>query len=552
MLVTETFHGYIETTQDVLLIFEGCRRGLLPRICRRLQEKERKMIQSGSVFVFDERESGIKRWTDGLVWSPSRILGNFLIYRELDKRATGKRGSLSSDTSRQRSFSVDNSNTSSSAAIAAATGGGAASVDRNRERQLVGSLSDSYKFRKDGLIKKTMSIVVNGVSQHLVSYYNPQDVLENRLRTPSSVPELASLEISPELLARQNFRIPPMVEPTFEGADAAITAAAAAAANLGGGGGGGGGGPISAAYAYGHRRDHPLRSMSLGSIRSTMDPYPNRHHENNVMYHYDNHNQKQQSPTISPYAHQPQPTMTMYGVPPAYPGIPSPSSLSSTPGTPMMSPVRAQHHQRHYSISSTSSISRVDTRDMLAYRPEHHQRSSDATASFSHLAGDIGFFDRSPHQQQQHNDPVEHHHPDNSKGTNIGQLLNPVHPLNSPTTTTTTTPSTATSSSSPNMFSQHHQTLPGSHLVTSASSSSTSSSSTSMAHPYQVNKDKDDLVDYRHHHDSGLSSTNYSVMHHTPPQTFPNAVIHPAFTTGHHDELTPAGHQDMTGPLMLK
>lgn len=197
---------------------------------------------------------GIKRWTDGLVWSPSRILGNFLIYRELDKRATGKRGSLSGDASRQRSYSVDHSNTAS--AIAAATGGASASVDRNRERQLVGSLSDSYKFRKDGLIKKTMSIVVNGVSQHLVSYYNPQDVLENRLRTPSSVPELAGLEISPELLARQNFRIPPMVEPTFEGADAAITAAAAAAASLGGsgsGGGGGGGGPIPAAYAYGRK-----------------------------------------------------------------------------------------------------------------------------------------------------------------------------------------------------------------------------------------------------------------------------------------------------------
>lgn len=280
MLVTETFHGYIETTQDVLLIFEGCRRGLLPRICRRLQEKERRMIQSGSVFVFDERESGmcggdgviqgnsvkgvlnvsiiigIKRWTDGLVWSPSRILGNFLIYRELDKRTTGKRGSLSSDASRQRSFSVDHSNTTSSAAAIAAATGGATSVDRNRERQLVGSLSDSYKFRKDGLIKKTMSIVVNGVSQHLVSYYNPQDVLENKLRTPSSVPELASLEISPELLARQNFRIPPMVEPTFEGSDAAFTAAAAAAhlgGNGDGGGGGGGGGPISAAYAYGRK-----------------------------------------------------------------------------------------------------------------------------------------------------------------------------------------------------------------------------------------------------------------------------------------------------------
>lgn len=130
------------------------------------------MIQSGSVFVFDERESGIKRWTDGRVWSPSRILGNFLIYRELDKRAPGeKRHSSSTATSaaaagdmRQRSYSADHGG---------ANGGVSTGVDRGRERQLVGSLSDSYKFRKDGLIKKTMSIVVNGVAQHLISYYHP-------------------------------------------------------------------------------------------------------------------------------------------------------------------------------------------------------------------------------------------------------------------------------------------------------------------------------------------------------------------------------------------
>ncbi|KAI8081603.1 Gti1/Pac2 family-domain-containing protein [Halteromyces radiatus] len=217
MLVTESFHGFIETTQDVLLIFEGCRRGLLPRICRRLQERERKMIRSGSVFVFDQRESGIKRWTDGRVWSPSRILGNFLIYRELDKRNTGdKKMSISSTSSvgsldeRRLSYSMENTTTSSTTTTTAG------SVDRNRDRQLVGSLSDTYKFRQDGLIKKTMSIVVNGVSQHLISYYDPRDVLQQKLRTPSSVPELASLEISPELLVKQNFRIPPMVEPTFD------------------------------------------------------------------------------------------------------------------------------------------------------------------------------------------------------------------------------------------------------------------------------------------------------------------------------------------------
>jgi hypothetical protein len=57
------------------------------------------------------------------------------------------------------------------------------------------------------------------VSQHLISYYDPRDVLQQKLRTPSSVPELATLEISPELLVKQNFRIPPMVEPTFDHTD---------------------------------------------------------------------------------------------------------------------------------------------------------------------------------------------------------------------------------------------------------------------------------------------------------------------------------------------
>ena len=75
--------GWIETTGDALLILEAARRGLIPRVTRRLVDSERKMITSGSVFVFDEDESGIKRWTDGFVWSPSRILGNFLVHDHL-------------------------------------------------------------------------------------------------------------------------------------------------------------------------------------------------------------------------------------------------------------------------------------------------------------------------------------------------------------------------------------------------------------------------------------------------------------------------------------
>ncbi|KAF7721936.1 hypothetical protein EC973_003924 [Apophysomyces ossiformis] len=194
MSIVETFHGYIETTQDALLLLEACRRRLLPKIARRLHEKERELVQTGSVFVFDEKESGIKRWTDGLVWSPSRILGNFLIYHELEK-PPNKRKTL---VNRSRSGVTSPTLTKS----------------RARERCLTGSLAQTYNLKQDGLIKKTISLVVNGMALHMVSYYQPEDIITRRLRTPSTIPELANLDISPELLNRQNFRIPPTIEPS--------------------------------------------------------------------------------------------------------------------------------------------------------------------------------------------------------------------------------------------------------------------------------------------------------------------------------------------------
>lgn len=122
------------------------------------------------------------------MWSPSRILGNFLIYRELDSREYKRR-----NTKEEQETEM-------------------VVVDRNRERALVGSLTTSYNFKKGGLIKKTMSIVINGSPQHLISYYTKEDVLSHRLVTPSSIPELACLEISPELVLRQSFRIPPSLD----------------------------------------------------------------------------------------------------------------------------------------------------------------------------------------------------------------------------------------------------------------------------------------------------------------------------------------------------
>lgn len=93
------FKGYIETTHDALLVFEAARRGMIPRVTRRLIERERSMVQSGAVFIFDENESGIKRWTDGLVWSPSRILGNFLVRLHLGRSRIDASAQLASGSS---------------------------------------------------------------------------------------------------------------------------------------------------------------------------------------------------------------------------------------------------------------------------------------------------------------------------------------------------------------------------------------------------------------------------------------------------------------------
>lgn len=76
----QPFSGIVETTMDALRLVEAARQGRIPRIVRRLNSSERQeMIKSGAVFVFSVEESGIKRWTDSMLWSPSRIDGNFLV-----------------------------------------------------------------------------------------------------------------------------------------------------------------------------------------------------------------------------------------------------------------------------------------------------------------------------------------------------------------------------------------------------------------------------------------------------------------------------------------
>lgn len=216
-----TFRGYVGTTTDALILFEACLTGVLHHVPRRPHDRERsQLVRSGSVFIYEENASGIKRWTDGVTWSPSRILGNFLVYRELDKPFPPgeKKRAMKKGTRRPTQPArpgepyprPQESNGSAYSPVTPTAGPpiGERTQQSEMERALVGSLVDSYGFKEGGLVKKTMSVTLSGVTHHLVSYYNVDDVLRGHLPAPSMVESLRYIRPRPELTTKQSFRAP--------------------------------------------------------------------------------------------------------------------------------------------------------------------------------------------------------------------------------------------------------------------------------------------------------------------------------------------------------
>jgi hypothetical protein len=149
--VLPTYYGYIESEYDALLLFESCLSGVLKPIINR-PDKARlgNLAQSGNIFIFDEDFSGIKRWTDAVGWSASRKRERFLIYHQ-------------SSTPGDRRF----------------------------------------RRTQEGLFKKSMTVKVEDISLHLVSYYTTHDVQNGKLSIPSNDCLLQS--ISPRSGLSQNF-----------------------------------------------------------------------------------------------------------------------------------------------------------------------------------------------------------------------------------------------------------------------------------------------------------------------------------------------------------
>ncbi|KAH7146376.1 Gti1/Pac2 family-domain-containing protein [Dactylonectria macrodidyma] len=165
----ETYHGYVRTPADAIRLFEACRLGVLPRVQRRLSEKERQSIRSGSVFVWDEREAGMRRWTDGKSWSASRVSGSFLTYREME----GKRGGGFSG--RRNAGKTPDSG-------------------RGSDEDQDDGEPEGYRYKADGLMKQSFSITTStGQHLHLISYYSRPQPGQPDLPQPTSDPSLRGI-----------------------------------------------------------------------------------------------------------------------------------------------------------------------------------------------------------------------------------------------------------------------------------------------------------------------------------------------------------------------
>ena len=161
MDISPTCFGYIDDEDDLALVFQGVFDGNLRCIERRPYEAEKvELVSSGNIFVFNEERSGIKRWTDGFSWSPSRISGKFLVYREYNRLGSTQDPVLHNIL----------------------------------EYNIFERAHRKYFYT--GLLKKTFSLKFNTdptdstklETFHLIAYYTEKDIRQGSLKRPSENP----------------------------------------------------------------------------------------------------------------------------------------------------------------------------------------------------------------------------------------------------------------------------------------------------------------------------------------------------------------------------
>jgi hypothetical protein len=190
----ETYNGYIRTPADAILLIQACYNGFLPRVGKRLSPKEGRSIRNGSVFIWEEHESGLRRWTDGRKWSPSRVSGRFLVYREMKLKESS--GSVAEPAPESDITSED-------------------PCKKRDFRSVVGIVDDQSAHRPESQLMKLSFSIASPTGQHwhLINYYHQPNGSASGLREPTTDASLKHIcpqrELFPLSLVndRHNFAI---------------------------------------------------------------------------------------------------------------------------------------------------------------------------------------------------------------------------------------------------------------------------------------------------------------------------------------------------------
>lgn len=246
MTLTPSFHGYVATPKDAALLICAAADpnfSLVTPMLDRLSLQDRATISSGCVFVWNEKDSGMKRWTDGKRWSKSRVEGLFLIYKQMEAEPAGTIGLTNPPTlhnSAGYTTSADllaQANPSSESfqpremhpslefdpkyalqnpdvKISAYT---ASTIQDTTKSSIQETFSRKFKIEDnpDALCKKTFAISLNGNVSHVVlvsliyqiCYFTKNEVSNHSLPTPSNLSSFKSIKIPATLLTPDNFRL---------------------------------------------------------------------------------------------------------------------------------------------------------------------------------------------------------------------------------------------------------------------------------------------------------------------------------------------------------
>ncbi|KAB5511621.1 Gti1/Pac2 family-domain-containing protein [Coniochaeta sp. 2T2.1] len=184
-ILQPTYFGFVRTAKDACVLLEMLLSGRLPHVQRRPHERERAdIVKSGNVFIYEESISGVRRWTDGVNWSPSRILGNFLIYREVKQGYPGEGGKKTAIKKKPRSNggvkkrSAETRSGLINLPITYAATNGSNDANRMGLRTCTGRWLTRTRLSTMAWLRRRSLTVAH----HLVSYYKAEDVLSGKLK----------------------------------------------------------------------------------------------------------------------------------------------------------------------------------------------------------------------------------------------------------------------------------------------------------------------------------------------------------------------------------